>query len=108
VATLVAGNVNEAMVGSGGVCVWRESGDRRSVLCWCVWQESGFSRREDFFTFNLFERYFINCVLSVRFVKTIVQSTVLLFNTKEGSFSFTLTGGYYTSNLKISLSTKTK
>jgi hypothetical protein len=30
--------------------VWRESGVRRSVLCWCVWQESGFSRREDVFT----------------------------------------------------------
>jgi hypothetical protein len=37
VATLVARNANEAMValmvGSGGVCVWRESGVRRSVLC---------------------------------------------------------------------------
>jgi hypothetical protein len=40
------------MVGSGGVCVWRESGVRRSGLCWCVWQESGFSRREDVFTFK--------------------------------------------------------
>jgi hypothetical protein len=38
------------MVGSDGVCVWRESGVRRSVLCWRVWQESGFSRREDVFT----------------------------------------------------------
>jgi hypothetical protein len=44
---------NEAMVGSGGVCVWRESGVRRSVLCWCIWQESGFSRREDIFAFDL-------------------------------------------------------
>jgi hypothetical protein len=56
-ATLVARNTNEVMVapvvGSGGVCVWRESGVRRSVLCWCVWQESGFSHREDVFTFNL-------------------------------------------------------
>jgi hypothetical protein len=41
------------MAGYGGVCVWRESVVRRSVLCWCVWQESGFSRREDVFTFNL-------------------------------------------------------
>jgi hypothetical protein len=41
------------MVESGGVCVLRESGVRRSVLCWCVSQESGFSHREDVFTFNL-------------------------------------------------------
>jgi hypothetical protein len=54
VANLVARNANEVMVvpivGSGGVCVWWESGVWRSVLCWCVWQESGFSRREDVFT----------------------------------------------------------
>jgi hypothetical protein len=43
------------VVGSGGVCVWRESRVRRLVLCWCVWQESGFSRHEDVFTI-----YFIN------------------------------------------------
>jgi hypothetical protein len=43
----------ESMVGSGGVCVWRESGVRRSVLCCCVWQESGFSPSEDVSTFNL-------------------------------------------------------
>jgi hypothetical protein len=57
VAILVATNANEAMVapmvGSGGVFDWRESGVRRSVLCWCVWQEFGFSRREDVFIFNL-------------------------------------------------------
>jgi hypothetical protein len=53
VAALVARNANEVMVGSGGVCVWRESGARWSVLCLYVWQESGFSRREDVFTFNL-------------------------------------------------------
>jgi hypothetical protein len=42
VATTVARNANETivtpMVGSGGVCVW---------------QESGFSRREDVFTLDL-------------------------------------------------------
>jgi hypothetical protein len=47
-ATLVAKNANEAivapMVGSGGVCVWRES---------------GFSRREDVFTFNLVYKYIL-------------------------------------------------
>jgi hypothetical protein len=36
VATLIERNANEAMVapvvGSGGVCVWRESGVRRSVV----------------------------------------------------------------------------
>jgi hypothetical protein len=55
-ATLVARNANEAVVG-----VWRSLrlagvwslGVRRSVLCWCVWQESGFSRREYVFTFYL-------------------------------------------------------
>jgi hypothetical protein len=48
VATLAAENVNEAMVapvvGSGGVCVW---------------QESGFSRREVVFTFNLLDKEFV-------------------------------------------------
>jgi hypothetical protein len=55
------------MVGYGGVCVWREPGVRRSVLCWCVWQESGFSRRENVFTFNLLKKKsnFINFVLSM-------------------------------------------
>jgi hypothetical protein len=47
---MVARNANEAMVGSGGVCVWRESEVGQSVLCWCVWQESGFSCREDVLT----------------------------------------------------------
>jgi hypothetical protein len=39
--------------------VWRESGVRRSVLCWCVRQEFGFSRREDIFTFNLIYKEFL-------------------------------------------------
>jgi hypothetical protein len=39
------------VVGSTGVCVWRESGVRRLVSCLCVWQEFGFSRHEDVFTF---------------------------------------------------------
>jgi hypothetical protein len=52
-------------VGSGGVCVWRESGVRRSILCWCVWQESGFSHREDVFTFNLLlKRCYKFCTLN--------------------------------------------
>jgi hypothetical protein len=40
VATVVSRNANEVMVapmvGCGGVCVWRESGVRRSVWCFCV------------------------------------------------------------------------
>jgi hypothetical protein len=51
--SLVARNTNEAvvvpMVGSGGLCVWWESGVslvRLAGIC--------FSRREDIFTFNLF------------------------------------------------------
>jgi hypothetical protein len=38
VATMVARNANEAVVRSGGICVW---------------QESGFIRREDVITFAL-------------------------------------------------------
>jgi hypothetical protein len=57
VTTLVVRNANEAVAarvaGSGGIYVWRESGVRGSVLCWCVLEESRFSRREDVFTFNL-------------------------------------------------------
>jgi hypothetical protein len=44
------------MVEYGEVCVWRESGVRRSILCRCVWQESGFNRREDVFTFCLLHK----------------------------------------------------
>jgi hypothetical protein len=57
VANLVARNANLAemtsKVWSGRICVWRESGVRRYVLCWCVRQESDFICHEDVFTFNL-------------------------------------------------------
>jgi hypothetical protein len=43
----------DAMVRSGEVCVWREHGVRRLVLCWGVWHESGISRREYVFKFYL-------------------------------------------------------
>jgi hypothetical protein len=56
----------------GVACIWRESGDRRSVLSWCVWQESGFSRREDVFKFNLLSN-FMNVVLSMRFGRIMLQ-----------------------------------
>jgi hypothetical protein len=53
---MVARNVNEAMVASGGVCMWWESGLRQLVLCWFIWQDSGFGHCEDFFTFNLLHK----------------------------------------------------
>lgn len=40
------------MVGSEEVCVWRESGVSRWVLCWCAHQPSDVSRREDISTCN--------------------------------------------------------
>jgi hypothetical protein len=50
-------NENEIMmtlvVGSGGICGWREPGVRQSILSLYVWQESLFGRRKDVFTFNL-------------------------------------------------------
>jgi len=57
VAALVARNANEdtiePIVGSGGVCVWRQYGVGRPVLCRYVWHKSGFNCHEDVFTFNL-------------------------------------------------------
>jgi hypothetical protein len=62
------------MVGSEGVWVWRESGVRRSVLCWCICHESSFNRREDVFIIDLFFKdiLYVN-VLSMRFEKIILQ-----------------------------------
>jgi hypothetical protein len=70
VATLAARKANEAtvapMVGSDGVCFWRESGVRRSVLSWCIWLKFGFSRREDVSTSNLIHKdIFKFCTYSV-------------------------------------------
>jgi hypothetical protein len=60
------------MVGCGGVCVWRESGVRRSVLCWC--EGSGVSSRADVLTFNLVYKFFFrNLVLSMQFAKIMLQ-----------------------------------
>jgi hypothetical protein len=72
VATLVASNANARQWWGGGVCIWRESGVKRSVSSWCVSQESGFSRREE--VTHLFAvRNFINFVLSIRFTKIMLQ-----------------------------------
>jgi hypothetical protein len=59
--TLVARNVKVAMVMvvvvlmvlSGGVCIWRQSGVRRSILCWFVWLEPRLNRLGHVFAFNL-------------------------------------------------------
>jgi hypothetical protein len=55
VATLVARNANDAMVGSDGVCVWRvsEAWNQAVGLVLVHWQESVFSRGQDVFAFNL-------------------------------------------------------
>jgi hypothetical protein len=54
-ATPAARITNEAtvapMVGSGGVCVCRNSGIRPSALCRGVWQASGFNSCEEVFRF---------------------------------------------------------
>jgi hypothetical protein len=43
--------------GSDEICVWWESGGRRSVSCWCGRQASCFSRCEDVFKLNLVKKY---------------------------------------------------
>jgi hypothetical protein len=57
VAILIARNANDVMVmpvvGSGGVCIWQNSGVRQLVVCRCVLEESVFGCCEDVFTFNL-------------------------------------------------------
>jgi hypothetical protein len=45
----------EALVVPGRACIWRESGVRRSILCW--FQESGFSHHEDKLHNELFRLY---------------------------------------------------
>jgi hypothetical protein len=77
VATLVARNVNEAivvpMVGSGGVCVWQQL-VRPSVLYWCVRKKRGFSRREDILRFNSLNKInFVSIVLSMPLEKLTLQ-----------------------------------
>jgi hypothetical protein len=88
VATVVARNANDAMVGSGGICVRRESGVRRSVLCWCVWQEPGFSRREDVFTFYALHGF---CTFNV-ICKDNAAINCITVQHKRGSFRSTLKG----------------
>jgi hypothetical protein len=52
VATLVARSANEAMMGSGGICVWRKFIVWSQAVGFLLVQESGVSRREDVITFN--------------------------------------------------------
>jgi hypothetical protein len=83
---MVTRNANEAMVEPGGVCVWQESGVRRSVLCWCVWQESGFSRHEEIFTFNLLLKRCYKCCAFSAICKAIVAINCITFQHDKGSF----------------------
>jgi hypothetical protein len=87
---------NKAMMapvmGSGEVCVWRESGVRQSILCWCIWQGYGFSRREDVFTLNLvYKRFFYKCTFNA-ICKDIAAINCITVQLKIGSFPSTLTG----------------
>jgi hypothetical protein len=96
VPTLVAIYANEAMaapmVGYGGVCFWRESGVRRSVLCWCVWQESGFSRSEDVFIKIYFiKRFYKFCTFNA-ICKDDSAINYITIQHKRGTFPSTLTG----------------
>jgi hypothetical protein len=98
-ATAVVRNAKEAMVapmvGSGGVCVWRESGVRRSVLCCAFGKESGFSRREDVFTFNLIKKdilliLYFQCDLQRRYCS-------LYCSTQKRFISVNFDGSYFVS-----------
>jgi hypothetical protein len=65
------------MVGSGGVCLW---------------QESGFSCREDVFTFNLFiKKFYKFCTFSAIFKDNAAINCITVQH-KKGSFPSTLTG----------------
>jgi hypothetical protein len=80
VTTLVARNTNEAVVapimGSGGVCVWRESGIRRSV-CVAAFGRKFASIVVKVFSHLIYSQYnFINVVLSTRFTKIMLQHFV--------------------------------
>jgi hypothetical protein len=94
--TLVGRNADEAMVmpmvRSGGICVWRESGVRGSVLCWCVWDESGFSRREDVFKFNLVEKEFYKLCTLNAILKDNAAINCITVQHKKCSFPSNLTG----------------
>jgi hypothetical protein len=80
------------MVGSGGVCVLRESGVRRPVLCWCVWQEFGFNRREGVFTLVYFiNKFYKCCTLNAVCVDNATIDCITVQH-KKGSFPSTLTG----------------
>jgi hypothetical protein len=80
------------VVGSRGVSFWRESGVKRSVLCWCVWQESGFSRREDVLTFSLLFKKFCKCCDLNVICKDNNAINYITFQHQKGLFPSTLTG----------------
>jgi hypothetical protein len=70
-AILVTRNANEPIVvpvvGSGGDCIWQQSGvwSQAVGLCWCVLQESGFICRE--VVFSLLYKNATICIFNVIF-----------------------------------------
>jgi hypothetical protein len=86
-ATLRAKNANEAIIMSGGCCIWGESRVMQSILYWCIWQESGFSHHEDVSMFNLVHtEIFMNFVLSVQFAKN-AEINCITVQRKKCSFN---------------------
>jgi hypothetical protein len=82
VTTVVERNANEATVGSGGVYAWRESGVRRSALCWYVL--AGIWLPSPFFGFVSTTKSGARATEAEQAsAKIILQQTVLLFNTSK-------------------------
>jgi hypothetical protein len=94
VATLVARNAKEAVMWSGGVCVWPESGVRLSVLCSCVWQESGFNHREGVFIFNLLYKDFYTLYTFSAISKDNAVYNKLYCSSTQSSISVNFDGSY--------------
>jgi hypothetical protein len=62
---------------SGGVCVWQESGVRRSVLCWRVLKESGLSRFEIVFIYDLLFKEILNMYFGAIFKDNVVINCII-------------------------------
>jgi hypothetical protein len=73
VATAVARNTNGAMVvGSGGICVWRESGMCSGAVGFMLMFLAGIWLQSPFTLIYFFVNA-IHFVLSMRFAKTVLQ-----------------------------------
>jgi hypothetical protein len=95
-ATLVARNANEAMVtpvvGSGGVCVWRESGVRRSVLCGAFGWNLASVAVKMFSRLIYFMKKFYKCCTLNAICKDNAAVNCITVPHKTGLFPSTLTG----------------